>query len=174
MPKALDEPIEPPGEVNPPDDGEDEGDAGPWVTVATFWQSTEAHLARIKLESEDIDCVIVDEFLIATDWLYANAIGGIKVQVPVARLAEARAALERPTHDDVPEKQVGTEDDASPDGGVSYASAIPECPACGSANTHRLRWSRRSAFLSLMLLGFPLPFLSRKRECHECGQEWTA
>src|SRR4051794_22723882 len=46
-----------------PDDGnggDDDGDAVRWITVATFWDSTRAHIARLKLESEDIDCVVFD------------------------------------------------------------------------------------------------------------------
>ena len=90
---------------DPPYDVEDDGrggdgDRGPWVTVATFWQPMDAHLARIKVESLDIDCVLLDEFLVATDWLYANAVGGIKLQVPAARADEAREALERPVATD--------------------------------------------------------------------------
>ena len=76
-----------PPEIPYDDDGgwdgdDDENDPTRWVTVATFWQPTHAHIARLKLESEDIDCMIIDENLVATDWLYASAVGGIKLQVP--------------------------------------------------------------------------------------------
>src|SRR3954469_15766262 len=80
--------VDPPADDGGGDGGDDgDGDPGKWVTVATFWQATQAHIARLRLESRDIDCVIVDENLIATDWLYANAAGGIKVQVREADVA---------------------------------------------------------------------------------------
>ncbi len=45
---------------------------------------------------QGIPTLILDENLIATDWLLANAAGGIKLQVPAARLAEARQLLHLP------------------------------------------------------------------------------
>ena len=42
----------------------------------------EAHLARLRLEARDVPCFLLDENLIAMNWLYANAAGGIKLQVP--------------------------------------------------------------------------------------------
>ena len=59
--------------------------------MATFFNPTQAHLARLRLESEGIDCVILDEFMAAH--VFAVAVGGIKVQVPAERVEEARAAL---------------------------------------------------------------------------------
>jgi hypothetical protein len=88
---------EPPPPVEPPDDdgSGDPGDGRAWVTVATFWQPMDAQLARIKLESEEIPCVLLDENLVATDWLYANAVGGIKLKVPPRELDRAQRALQR-------------------------------------------------------------------------------
>jgi hypothetical protein len=88
----------PPGGPADGDDGgggDDHGDAGRfrWVTVATFWKPTDAHLARIHLENEGIDVVILDETLVATDWFMANAIGGIKLQVPEPDSIVARSLL---------------------------------------------------------------------------------
>src|SRR5947209_8216422 len=66
-------------DVSPPDDADEDDFDGDhdqpvrWITVATFWQPTHAHIARLKLEAEDIPCVLLDENLVATDWLYANA-----------------------------------------------------------------------------------------------------
>src|SRR5215216_1239561 len=73
------------------DDNDDDGDRdggsedavnGPWETVATFWDPPQAHVARLRLEHADLPCVLLDENLIATDWFFANAVGGIKLQVP--------------------------------------------------------------------------------------------
>jgi hypothetical protein len=76
--------------------GGDHNDPSNWITIATFWQPTEAHIARLKLESEEIDCLLIDENLVATDWLYANAVGGIKLRVPEAEAGRAITILARP------------------------------------------------------------------------------
>jgi hypothetical protein len=74
------------------DDDDDDDDDGPvrWVTVATFWHSTRAHIAKLKLESEEIDCVLFDEHL---NWLCATCGGGIKLQVPEPDAPRARGIL---------------------------------------------------------------------------------
>lgn len=164
--------VDPPIDELPPeeDDGDDD-DAGRWITVATFWQPMDAHMARIKLESMDIDCVLLDEYLVATDWLYANAVGGIKLQVHEERVAEAQEALER-RGDGGSSDALADPDDGDSDGVIRYASIDVTCPECGSTNVHRQRWTARSVFLAILLLGFPLPFISRKWECEACGHEW--
>jgi hypothetical protein len=75
------------------DGGGGDGGGGKWVTVATFWASEAAHIARLALESNGVRCMILDEYLVATDWLLAQATGGIKLQVQQSRLAQARAIL---------------------------------------------------------------------------------
>src|SRR4051812_27907892 len=57
--------FDPPHDGNDNDDDGDRDDGEPvrWVTVATFWHSTRAHIAKLKLESEEIDCVLFDEHL---------------------------------------------------------------------------------------------------------------
>src|SRR5688572_26769407 len=103
----------PPQEAN-----EDEGDEGEpvrWVTVGAFWSASEAHLARLRVEAEGIDCVLLDEFLVATDWLYANATGGIKLQVQQADAARARDLLTQPWRrrddsEDDPEEEPAADD----------------------------------------------------------------
>jgi predicted Zn-ribbon and HTH transcriptional regulator len=141
------------------DDDDGGGDSGPWVTVATFWQSPEAHIARLKLESEAIDCAIVDENLVATDWLFANAVGGIKLQVPLEQAPRARQLLQ-------------AKPDVAADSGEPMFDGQQRCPRCGSDDLFTPRFSRRVAFLCILLLGLPIPFLSRNRRCGQCGFEW--
>lgn len=52
------------------------------ATVASFSFAHEAHIARAKLESEGIPAVLADEHTVNMQWLYSNALGGVKVQVP--------------------------------------------------------------------------------------------
>ncbi|MBS0664549.1 MAG: DUF2007 domain-containing protein [Verrucomicrobia bacterium] len=50
-------------------------------TIASFSQPVEAHLLRTRLEAEGIPAYIRDENLVTLDWLYSNAVGGVKVDV---------------------------------------------------------------------------------------------
>ncbi len=52
-----------------------------WVTIATYWQAGEVHIARLKLESENIPCLVDGENIVATDWMLASAVSGIKLKV---------------------------------------------------------------------------------------------
>jgi hypothetical protein len=61
------------------------------VTVATYFQHSDALLARMRLEASGIECVLIDEHLCRIDWGLAPALGGIKLQVreeDAARAAE--------------------------------------------------------------------------------------
>ncbi len=94
------------GDGEPPVEDTDGDDGEPirWVTVATFWQSEDAHLARIRLEDHDIPCVILDEQMGALGTFLASMIGGIKVQVPEEDVPRATQLLESP-----PPKDAGTQ-----------------------------------------------------------------
>jgi len=50
-----------------------------WITVGTFLQSYEVHLAKTKLESEGIDVFLKDE--LSGQMYSAAAVFGIKLQV---------------------------------------------------------------------------------------------
>ncbi|MDZ4299014.1 MAG: DUF2007 domain-containing protein [Moraxellaceae bacterium] len=52
------------------------------ITVARFSLAIEAHIARAKLESEGIPAFVADEHTVTAQWLYSNAIGGVRLQVP--------------------------------------------------------------------------------------------
>ena len=49
--------------------------------LAVFEYSTEAHVTKSKLDSEDIKTMLMDEKTIDSDPLVSNAIGGVKLLV---------------------------------------------------------------------------------------------
>lgn len=63
------------------------------VTVASYWLPYEAHLARSKLEAEGIPAALADEHTIEAQWLFSNALGGVKVMVHPLYADAARAIL---------------------------------------------------------------------------------
>lgn len=53
----------------------------------------EAEAIRLHLEEHDIPVFFADAEIVNLDWFLGNAVGGIKVQVPVDRVAEALQLL---------------------------------------------------------------------------------
>ena len=51
------------------------------VTIATFWETWEAHLAKDRLLDAGINCFLSGENFIATYWLLVIVEGGIKLKV---------------------------------------------------------------------------------------------
>lgn len=131
-----------------------------WVTVASFLQPVEAHLARTKLESEGIPCVVGDENLVSVYNFLSNAVGGVKLKVPDYALEQAREAL-RPQ----PRLVVVADEDGDADGEMV-------CPRCRSYDVYYHRFNRRVAGVFILLLGFLVPWRDRRWTCKQCGHEW--
>ncbi|KAA3628814.1 MAG: DUF2007 domain-containing protein [Proteobacteria bacterium] len=63
------------------------------ITIATFDTMPDAHIALGRLRAEGIEAYLADEHLVQTDWLYAIAVGGIKLRVDAADADRAREIL---------------------------------------------------------------------------------
>ncbi len=72
------------------------------LTVATFDNMPDAHIAKGRLEVEGIPCWLQDEHLGQTDWLYNIAVGWIKLQVEAEQLERARDILDTDYSNDIP------------------------------------------------------------------------
>lgn len=132
--------------------------SGQWITVATYSEPVEAQLARTKLESEGITCVVSDEYLVRANWLLSNAVGGVKLRVPSWDEAHARDLLRsRPRL---------VADGADPGGDDII------CPSCRSDDVYFSRFSRRVAGVSWLAFGFIVPWLDRRWLCKQCGYKW--
>jgi hypothetical protein len=120
------------------------------VTIASFGNSWEAHLAAGKLEAAGIPAVIVDENINAVGGgLYATMSGGIKLQVPQIDADRALEAL--PSRVRV---------------------ARVKCPKCGSADTRQIEFSPGLKIFFLLLLGIPYLFVKRPWICLDCSAVW--
>jgi DNA-directed RNA polymerase subunit M/transcription elongation factor TFIIS len=136
------------------------------VTIRNFACSpdpvSEAQLARIHLESENIPCFLAGEHFVGMYWLCSFADHGVKLQVRHCDMARARAALESGA-------RYGLE--ANEEGGSPEMRA-PRCPNCGSVEVSYERYSRPFFYFSLLLLRFPLPYLKGTYRCDDCGHTW--
>ncbi len=64
------------------------------ITIATYDTMPDAHIALGRLQAEGIDAYLADEHLVQTDWLYAIAVGGIKLRVEEHDAPRARQILD--------------------------------------------------------------------------------
>ena len=74
------------------------------VTIATYWNSTEANISRNLLRTEEIPAFLENEAFVQVTGLYANASGGIKLKVDQGDVDRALALLDRHSNPDDVEK----------------------------------------------------------------------
>ena len=65
------------------------------VTVATFDLASEAETMKLLLEEEGFEVFLADDNLVGMNWFVANAVGGIKLQVPAPKSELARKFVEQ-------------------------------------------------------------------------------
>jgi len=125
------------------------------VTIGRYSTPYEANMVKSQLESAGIPVFIADEFTIGMNWLYSNALGGVKVQVPESLALEAQELLA--TEFETPHTRDLT---------------TSTCPQCGSKNTEDFL-DKRSSFLTWVLLGLPLLLPLNKKKCRDCDHCWS-
>ncbi len=123
-------------------------------TVATFREGYQAHLAKGKLEAEGILPIVLDEYLIGINWMYSQAIGGVKLQVPEADFERALEILKEDYSKEL--KAINDRD---------------ICPACGFPSISIRPYSRWWLIPSILFL-FPIFFRRKTWKCNDCGHEW--
>jgi len=134
------------------------------VTVARFQEPASAALARGRLEAEGIESELQDHFTVGVNWLYANAVHGVKVRVAAGKADEARRILEVDRGADLAEVAGGAEEE-------------DHCPHCGSDRLSSYNPVRFLAALTLfpfwplmVVAGFPYIRWRARHRCLECGK----
>ena len=130
------------------------------ITVLTVTYPHELAIIRGRLESEGIECFVQDELTVQVNPFYSNAIGGIKLQVRESNYDEAVEIL---GHDF---SSCFKSDELIED------SAIIKCPYCGSENVSKAKLSKKAFAISILMLGFPIPFLNKTFHCFGCGNDF--
>jgi len=155
---------------------------GDLITIGRFGFPLEAHLARTRLEWAGIPAFVADDRIVTANWLYAHAIGGVRLRVRECDV-EAAAQVFAQTPVDAGEDPEGGADD-------------PRCPWCHSPRVYyNKRPAYRLVFASWLLfqLFFLLPpilfyvafflapllqivplFLRSRWQCYRCGHTWSA
>src|SRR5687768_1591628 len=104
-----------------------------WSVIARFTSLGEAESARSALEAAGIGVVLGDENTVSMNWMYSQAIGGVKLLVHDEDRDQALAILASRIEDAPPEEEEWAEAEAS---AVSEATSdavesVLRCPACG-------------------------------------------
>lgn len=137
-----------------------------WINIISFTYPHEAHLVKSLLEDSEIDVILKDEFTVQVNNLYSNAIGGVKLMVEAEKAAEALAILESAGYI----KKDSTEEKISLE--TFPAEYENLCPYCNSINVTKKSRPGYIFALSIITLGFPIPFLKRAYYCYDCRKEW--
>ena len=82
-----------------------------YVTVATYDTVTAAHIALGRLEAEGIRAELFDDHMVQMDWLYAIALGGIKLKVSRQDALRAREVLATDYSSELDGMDMGKRDD---------------------------------------------------------------
>jgi len=125
------------------------------VIIGSYSTPYEANLVKSQLESAGIPAFVADEYTIGMNWLYSNALGGVKVQVPESLALEAQALL-------------ASGSDTQP----THESDTATCPQCGSRNIVDSTDKTSLIFSILICIFFWLPLLSQTKKCGDCGHRW--
>jgi hypothetical protein len=132
------------------------------LTVArTFTNVHDAHLAKSVMEAAGIDVMLADEHIVSMNWIYSNAVGGVKALVPEDQSDEAKSVLETIAIVESPSPPVaesGAERDVT-DG----------CSRCGSDACESSLAAKPLVIFSWLFIGVPLGWPFRRRNCRECG-----
>ncbi|RDE24930.1 DUF2007 domain-containing protein [Motiliproteus coralliicola] len=124
------------------------------VTVARYTFPYEAQISWSKLDAAGIPAYIGDEHTINMDWLYSNALGGVRIQVPRQFEQMARELLETDLEPELIEQQ--------------GCDSI-RCPKCQSSDTEYHQFGKRFAFLVFLGIDFPLYPVKEGIRCRQCG-----
>lgn len=128
-----------------------------WVVVQSFSFPYEAQIAKTQLETAGIPARIENEHTINMDWLYSNALGGVRLLVLESDLEEARTLLAQDFSQQL-QQQFGLSEN---------------CPNCGSSDIQPYTEGKRPAYLVFLLLGFPLFFYKNGMKCQRCQYFWS-
>ncbi|MGY5820738.1 putative signal transducing protein [Vibrio chemaguriensis] len=127
------------------------------IVVTRFSFPHEAHIARASLDSIGIESYIADEHTVNTQWLYSNAMGGVRLMVAKSDAEDAKQILSSDFSESL-------ENELAVDEGKDV------CPNCGSKELYTFTKGKRPAFLVFILLGFPLFFYKHGYKCKQCGE----
>ena len=133
------------------------------VTVARYFDPSEAHVVRALLESAGLMATVADDHHVTANYPLSTALGGVRVQVPQEQAEAAREWVAAYASGEL-ERELESE----------TGETREACPACGS---HRLTGHVPVADKLLAVAVFVVgaatyPSRDSLGECQDCGHTW--
>lgn len=130
------------------------------VTLWRYRDLPEALVARAKLNSDDVWCVLADDNIVRLNWFLSNGVGGVRLQVANGDAEHAMTLLA----EGIPAGFTAEET------GEAYLQ--PECPNCHSQDATFQPMYKSIALLFLWFLGLPVWIPKKLWKCEDCSHEW--
>lgn len=142
------------------------------VTVARTEMAPEAHILRGRLEAEGIPAFVQHEHHVTLDWFISNALGGVRLQVPVEHAQAAIDVLKavREGGFALMQPQIPA---PGMDAAAAQALATASCPNCGEEGDAAAGSERGVALAFLHLFALPTPWRRLHWHCSACGHAWS-
>lgn len=140
-----------------------------WKIIITFTNPQEAYIAKGYLESEGIESFILDDLTVQVNFLYSNAIGGVKVLVRGADYERGIEILEKGGYLNL--------NNADP---ISKFNVVisdkktdkKKCPYCQSDNIGKKKGLNILSAVIYIILGLFVPIYKSTYRCYDCENEW--
>lgn len=138
-----------------------------FVTVASFDVTYKADLVKTALEEEGIPAIVTDREIVSMDWLLANAVNGVKVQVIEADEQRAVAFIRdlyrggfdshRVSDDELVRQALEAGPEETDGHSPGYAPSAPPAAASADKPPHNEReeYARRFMLCSVFSLVLP-------------------
>ena len=131
--------------------------------VGQYLTPAEAHIVAGRLRSAGILAEVADAHMVGANWLYSQAIGGVRVRVPTEQHALALEILAEEAEPEVAEK--------CSEAPSALSEEVILCPQCGSSENYYFR-SSIGSLVTWLLLGLPLLLPRGFRRCEQCDHQW--
>ncbi len=136
-----------------------------WITILTFYQPHEAHVAAGYLEDNGIETFVKDEITAQLQGYMSNAMGGVKLQVRESQLEKVLPLLREVgcvSEKDFSNYKASTEDHSNKN----------HCPYCNSNNVRKIKTGNIITKLVKFFTG-EMPSKSGKSfVCKDCRKQW--
>jgi hypothetical protein len=134
------------------------------ITVARFFEPSEAHVVRALLESAGLTATVADDHHVTANYPISTALGGVRVQVASEDLEAARDLVAAYANGDLQrdlEAEIGEQPEV--------------CPACGATELQYLvpAGSKLLAVAVFVLGSASFPTSASERKCEGCGHTWS-
>lgn len=139
------------------------------VVLRTFDNYITAEIIKGRLAEDGIMASIKDEHTVTMNWMWSQALGGIKLLVDANEYERANELLTSyeeafEAKQDAPAYDEPYDEQLDPNNRV--------CIHCGSKNTKLQTINKTWAYSTLLFLGFPIKVKEDKWHCFHCGADF--